>query len=57
MINARLKQHLNFWKVLKTPEWLLEIIKFDFRIPFEREPDPMFFTNNASAVSNENNKV
>lgn len=50
----RLSEHYKFWDSLDTPEWLQDLIRFGLKIPFEKEPEPMFFTNNASAVSNEN---
>jgi len=41
VIKHRLKNHLQFWKRLNTPPWLLEVIDKGFSIPFHTLPPSM----------------
>ena len=56
LIVGRLKKHVEFWKSIKTPEWILEIILHGFKVPFLKEPPVLFFPNNKSAVDPKNRK-
>jgi hypothetical protein len=35
---GRLAAHLNFWKQINTPEWLLDYVENGICIPFESKP-------------------
>ena len=54
IIIGRMSKHIEFWKTLHTPDWVLSIIEHGFKIPFLRKPPRMFFQNNKSALINKN---
>ena len=43
IIKGRLSAHSAFWETLDTPEWVKSFIRHGFRIPFEKNSDPMIF--------------
>ena len=49
-VKGRLKQHVQFWRDIGSPDMILSIIEQGYVIPFEEEPPPMFFRNNKSAL-------
>jgi hypothetical protein len=46
----RLRLHLDFWKQLHTPEWVLDYIENGICIPFESKP-PRMILQNTKAVN------
>ena len=49
----RLKHHYDFWVELRSPEWLLDLIKDGVKIPFESSPPKIFLPNSSSVMSPE----
>ena len=54
IIIGRLSNHLDFWKTLSGNDWLLDIIKNGFKVPFLRKPPKILLPNNKSALTKEN---
>ena len=50
LIKGRLAQHINYWKSLNSPNWLLDVIEFGFKIPFEKMPPRILLPNNRSVL-------
>jgi len=51
VIKSRLSAHLDFWKRLSTPEWLLDIIEHGFQIPFDTPPPKFLLQNCKNALA------
>jgi len=49
-IKGRLSAHLQFWKSLNSPEWLLQIIEKGFTVPFQQKPPRILLPNNKSVL-------
>ena len=56
IIVGRLSHHVKFWKELNAPEWILDIIKDGFKVPFIKNPPKIFLPNNKSAILPEHKK-
>ncbi len=54
IIYNRLKHHVDFWKTLNTPNWLLDIISHGFKIDFHTLPPRMFYPNSKSCFEGNN---
>ena len=54
IIYDRLKHHVEFWKTLNTPNWLLDIISYGFKIDFHTPPPRMFFPYSKSCFEGNN---
>ena len=54
IIYNRLRYHLDFWKTLNSPPWLLDIIENGFKIDFHTPPPKMFFPNSKSCYDGNN---
>jgi hypothetical protein len=50
----RIVSNVEFWKTLTDKEWLLEMIEFGMKIPFEIPPPPLKLRNNTMAIDPEN---
>ena len=50
LIKGRIKAHINFWKQLNTPDWLLDLIGTGVTIPWDRYPPRFLLPNNKSVV-------
>jgi len=55
-IKGRLAKHLPYWYTLHTPDWLLDIIKNGFSIPFHKNPPRMLLQNCKAVHKPENNE-
>jgi hypothetical protein len=53
IIKGRLKNHLEFWSSLHTPDWIMDILAYGVKVPFLTPPPPIFKTNNRSSVDTE----
>lgn len=52
-VKNRLKHSCKFWEnVLKPPDYILNVVKFGYRLEFEDLPDRVFLKNNKSALDN-----
>jgi Reverse transcriptase (RNA-dependent DNA polymerase)/RNase H-like domain found in reverse transcriptase len=47
----RLRRHVEFWRQLNTPEWLLEYIQYGITIPFAVPPPRLFLRNNVTVLA------
>jgi hypothetical protein len=47
LFENRLADHVNYWKNLNTPDWLLHTIEYGLQIPFERKPPRMLLQNSS----------
>ena len=52
MIKGRLRHCADFWKTLNPPDWVLDVVRFGVKIPFEKEPPRMILPNNRSCLEN-----
>ena len=49
-VKNRLKTSLSFWKNINTSEFIIDIIKSGYKIPFVNEPENIILKNNKSAL-------
>ena len=49
-VKNRLKTSLSFWKNINTSEFIIDIIKSGYKIPFVNEPENITLKNNKSAL-------
>ena len=49
---GRLKKAVNFWESAGASDYILEVIRTGYKLPFFRIPEPCHFRNNASALVN-----
>ena len=54
IIVGRLKHHIDFWKSLNSPDWILDIILHGFKVPFLKLPPVIYLPNNKTALDPEN---
>lgn len=54
IITGRLNAHLKFWKQINAPKPVLDIIENGVKIPFIKNPPPIYLPNNKSALLPEN---
>ena len=49
-VKGRLKAHVQFWKRINTPPFIIECIREGYKIPFYLPPQTAEFKNNSSAL-------
>ena len=52
LIKGRLRHCIDFWLTLKPPDWVLDIVRFGIKIPFENDPPRIFLPNNKTCLTN-----
>jgi len=55
IIYGRLAKNIEFWKQLRSPEWLISLLEFGVRVPWATAP-PRFMLSNSKTVT-ENNVI
>ena len=50
-VKVNLRRNLDFWKVIGTSPFILNVIERGYMLPFESLPDPAMFKNNSSSIS------
>jgi hypothetical protein len=48
-VKCNLKKHLNFWKEIGAPQFILNVIECGYKLPLTITPDPVNIRNNRSA--------
>ena len=49
-VKGRLRGALNFWNNIHAPQFILDVIKFGYKLPFLQIPSPFVARNNSSAL-------
>jgi len=55
IIYGRLASNIEFWKKLRSPEWLISLLEYGVRVPWAEKP-PRFMLSNSKTVT-ENNVI
>ena len=51
-VKGRLKDNVNFWKIIEANDFILNTISNGYEFPFSSLPNSEFFKNNRSALDN-----
>ena len=52
IVKGRLKAHIQFWRDIRAPQWVLDTLLYGYVIPFSSLPPNAQFPNNKSARNN-----
>ena len=50
-VKGRLRQSISQWRKINTPQFILDIIEFGYKLPFLTMPPPKVLRNNRSALN------
>ena len=51
IVKSNLRRNLGFWESIGTDKFILDVIKFGYKLPFSDLPVPVALKNNKSALS------
>ena len=51
-VKGSLKEHFHFWENIRSNQYILDVIKFGYRLPLITNPPPCHLKNNKSSLEN-----